>query len=168
GTICHRGSGEALDFVRADHRPDTAAEQTEWHEDHHWHKQHHWDYPMLQRSMTEASCVQCHKSTMELIAKDAPTVTRGYRLVERYGCFACHNVAPWDGEEPKVRDMSWVAAGTNEHGPNLRGVAAKVRPEWLYAWIKDPQTYWPDTRMPNLRLSDQDAADITAFIVEDP
>ena len=54
----------------------------------------------------------------------------------------------------------------NQHGPNLRGVATKLKdPRWLYWWIKDPAAYWSETRMPNLRLSDQDAADVTAYIL---
>jgi len=287
-TICHRGAGEALDFVRADHRPNDKDQAAEWAHDEHWHKQHHWDYPMLASSFTEASCVQCHKTSMDLIGDDAPTVNAGYELVERYGCYACHkiewfqtkrrpgptltnlqaklspefiaswitnpkafrpttwmpqffhleNYAPgetvaiskwgqgrviegreWDdaaiaaitaflqdrapkqpmpaipvegdahrgreamrlvgclachnmapfGEEPaEASDMALQRRGTNEHGPNLRGVATKVSPEWLYAWIKDPSAYWAETRMPNLRLSDQEAADITAYIMEDP
>ena len=31
-----------------------------------------------------------------------------------------------------------------------------------------PTRYWPETRMPNLRLSDQEAADIVAYMIEDP
>jgi len=290
-TICHRGSGEALDFVRADHRPTDEEEQARWEEQYDWHKQHHWDYPMLSSGFIEASCVQCHKSSMELIADAAPRVTAGYRTFERYGCyachkvdwfptsrrpgpslknlqakmkpefitswitnpkdfrpttwmpqffhlenygpedvvvrsnygdpdagrpilgqewndaavaavtaflledapakpfpkvpvqgdahrgrevmrvsgcFACHNTAPYGDPEPAPTDPTEQRRGTNEHGPNLRGVASKVNAEWLYAWIKDPTVYWPDTRMPNLRLSEQDAADITAYMMEDP
>ena len=33
---------------------------------------------------------------------------------------------------------------------------------------RTPPRYWPETRMPNLRLSDQDAADIVAYVTEDP
>lgn len=287
-TICHRGAGEALDFVRADHRAGDKAEGERWHGEFGWHKQHHWDYPMLAGDFVEASCVQCHKTSMELLADDAPTVTEGYRLVEQYGCYACHkvdwfptkrrpgptlanlqakltpefvsswitnpksfrpttwmpqffhlenfapdetisvskygagraikgrewddasiasvvaflearapvqplppipvtgdahrgrevmrvsgcyachNVAPYGDEEPATVDRALERSGTNEHGPNLRGVATKITPEWLYQWVKDPTAYWPDTRMPNLRLSDQDAADITAYMVDDP
>jgi len=295
-SICHRGAGEALDFIRADHRPNSdgpaswGKDRAEWQEDHHWHKQHHWDYPMLAKDFTEASCVQCHKSSMELIAEDAPKVTEGYRLFERYGCYACHkvdwfpnkrkpgpslknvaakleadfmqswisgpkkfrpttwmpqifhlenyaadevvvkseyggkdgrdimgqewndsavaaisafimessgefdlgpipvagdsergrevfrvsgclachNVAPYGEPHPLNRDPALERTGENEHGPNLRGVATKVTAEWLYSWIKDPQKYWGETRMPNLRLTDQDAADITSYMMEDP
>ncbi len=287
-TICHRGSGEALDFVRADHRPADAEQGAEWHEQRGWHKEHHWDYPMLASDFVEAACVQCHKTSMDLIADDAPRVTAGYRLVEQYGCYschkidwfptkrrtgpsllnlqaklspefiaswitnpdafrpttwmpqffhlenfspdetisiskygtgraikgdewsnasvaaittylmeraptqpvppmplagdahrgretmrlsgclACHNMAPYGDEPAAAADMALERRGTNEHGPNLRGVATKLGADWLYAWIKNPQAYWPDTRMPNLRLSDQDAADITAYVMDDP
>jgi cytochrome c2 len=67
-----------------------------------------------------------------------------------------------------VKDLALERRGTNEHGPNLRGVATKVTREWLYSWVKDPTQYWPDTRMPDLRLSDQDAADIVAYMMDDP
>jgi cbb3-type cytochrome oxidase cytochrome c subunit len=293
-TICHRGCGEALDFVRADHRPASETQKKEWEAEKHWHKQHHWDYPMLPKGMSEAGCVQCHKDSMELIADDAPKVSKGYQLFEESGCYACHKVewfptkrkpgpslknlqakltpefiASWIadpkafrpttrmpqffnlenfadgdviakskyGEGRDVKGREWndsavaaVAAflqqrhprkelpappvqgdalrgreefrlsgclgchntapysdtvagapvpplggdlahernGENEMGPNLRGVATKLNANWLYAWIKNPADYWPDTRMPNLRLSDQAAADITAYLLEDP
>jgi hypothetical protein len=89
-TICHRGAGEALDFQRSDHRPSDADEAALWHDEYGWHKQHYWDYPMLPSGYIEASCVQCHKTSMELIEADAPKVTEGYQLFERYGCYACH------------------------------------------------------------------------------
>ena len=288
-TICHRGAGEALDFQRTDHRPSDEAEAKKWEEEHDWHKQHHWDYPMLPSKYVEASCVQCHKTSMELIEPDAPKVAEGFHLFERYGCYACHKVDwfptkrrpgpslarvaqkttrefidSWITNPKAFRPTTWMpqifhlenygadvtvanseyGAGrpimgdewsdaaiaavsafvrsradsqpmpeiplagdaargretfrlvgclachnmapfgeeeraaekdganqrrvTNEHGPNLRGVATKVKPEWLYSWIKDPQAYWSETRMPNLRLSDQEAADIVAYVFADP
>jgi cytochrome c2 len=36
---------------------------------------------------------------------------------------------------------------------------------WLYAWVKNPKGYWHDTRMPDLRLSEKEAADITAYLM---
>jgi cytochrome c2/plastocyanin len=287
-TSCHRGSGESLSFQHADHRPSDAAEAAAWEAEHHWHKQHHWDYPMLADKHTEAGCVQCHKTSMELIAPDAPELTEGYRLVERYGCYACHkidwfptkrrpgpsllgmrgklqsdwveswiahprefrpttwmpqvfhvenypaneevvvseygqgrsilggewndnavaaiteflfanheemnfpplplvgdaergrevmnlvgcyschNTGTYDGEESVTNNLSEQPGRYNQHGPNLRGVNTKVSAEWLFAWIKDPKAYWGGTQMPNLRLNDRDAVDITAYIMEDP
>ncbi|MED6334372.1 MAG: cytochrome c [Planctomycetota bacterium] len=334
-SICHRGAGQALSFQHADHRPsieervwvkdgelvdagtDGAEEMGEtewWQQSRHWHKQHHWDYPMLSSEYIESSCTQCHQTSMELIADDAPQVTQGYRNFERYGCYACHKVdwfpttrkpgpslqslaqkltpefaASWIARPRDFRPSTWmpqvfhlenfaadqavvqrsnwgaegpilgqawndtaVAAitaylydqnvdqpvapmpadlvgdpeegrdlfrlsgclachnvaefgapdvdelyadsdewevvadpegdyaahrdvdpaelsrGSNEHGPNLRGVSTKVGADWLYRWIKDPASYWAETRMPNLRLSDQEAADIVAYMLADP
>jgi cytochrome c2 len=56
-------------------------------------------------------------------------------------------------------------ASFRTHGPNLDGTGSKVDAGWLYAWIRDPKAYWHDTRMPNLRLSEAEAADITAYLM---
>ena len=44
-------------------------------------------------------------------------------------------------------------------------VAAKVNPDWLVNWVKDPKAYDPETTMPSLRLSDEEAQAITAFLL---
>ncbi len=291
-TICHRGAGQALDFIRTDHRPSNEEQTAEWQEKHHWHKQHHWDYPMLSKDFTEASCVQCHKQSMEIIADDAPTVSKGFQLFEEKGCYACHkvdwyptkrrpgptlknlqakldrtwvegwiadpkafrpdtkmprffhlsnykseeiisksewgtgrdmlgkewneaavaaisaflyesapkqalpaipagvkeaanadrgretfrvagclschNLGGYPGQDLPTEDIAFDENEYNDHGPDLRGVATKVDEAWLYNWIKDPASYWKETRMPNLRLTDQEAADITAYFMQDP
>ena len=41
----------------------------------------------------------------------------------------------------------------------------KLRGEWIYAWLKDPQAFLPDTLEPNQGFSDQQALDLTAFIL---
>ena len=43
--------------------------------------------------------------------------------------------------------------------------AARSSAGWLFSWIKNPKGYWHDTRMPNLRVSDKEAADITAYLM---
>ena len=96
---------------------------------------------------------------------------RGREVMRVSGCYACHNVAPYKGEKPEnmpEEDPIFEPGRYNEHGPNLRGVATKIKAEWLYHWIKNPHDYWDETAMPDLRLSDQDASDITAYVMEDP
>lgn len=75
---------------------------------------------------------------------------QGEKLVKTLGCLACH-----------------TAAGTNasHFGPELTGLGSKVSSEWLFDWLKDPKKHAPDTRMPNLRLSDEEAAHITAYLM---
>ena len=38
--------------------------------------------------------------------------------------------------------------------------------EWIFKWLKDPSSYWHETAMPNLRLTDQEAKDLTAYLYD--
>jgi cbb3-type cytochrome oxidase cytochrome c subunit len=159
-TVCHRGSGESVGFVTSDHSPElyhrelmeaaglsevekfakneeaTRKQSEEWHEKYHWHKQHHWDYPMLPASYTEASCLQCHKDSMEMIRDAAPTLYKGWKLVEEKACYSCHKIGGW-------RD-------NRRAGPALVNIAEKLQPEFAYAWIENPKNFRPTTRMPQI------------------
>ncbi|MEK7755658.1 MAG: hypothetical protein AAB385_00390, partial [Planctomycetota bacterium] len=44
--------------------------------------------------------------------------------------------------------------------PELSGIGSKVNFDWLYSWLIEPTHYAPDTKMPSLRLSAAEAADI--------
>jgi mono/diheme cytochrome c family protein len=37
--------------------------------------------------------------------------------------------------------------------------------DWLFAWVKNPKHFRPTTRMPSLRLSDEEARAVTAFLI---
>lgn len=59
------------------------------------------------------------------------------------------------------------------YGPNLSNIAAKFQSreqgyQWLAHWIKAPENYHPKSLMPNLQLSDQDAADIASWVISVP
>jgi mono/diheme cytochrome c family protein len=73
----------------------------------------------------------------------------GQKLVQEIGCLGCHQIN---------------GAG-NPFAPDLSRVASKVNADWLFAWVKNPQDYLPATTMPNLRLSDEQAAHITAYLM---
>ncbi len=86
---------------------------------------------------------------------------KGRQLFENVGCTGCHikdREAARDEYFPQINRL---------HGPNLIRTGSKVTAGWLYAWIKNPRQYAPDSRMPSLRLTDQEAADITAFLMDD-
>ena len=85
---------------------------------------------------------------------------RGKQLFENVGCQGCHISEP--GAERHVMD------GWRQHGPNLIGLSQKVTPEWLAAWLKNPKAYNPETRMPNLRLADDEIADLVAYLMSRP
>lgn len=75
---------------------------------------------------------------------------RGEKLVTDLGCLGCHST-------------SNIKAG--DFAPELSGLGSKVSPEWLYSWLKHPKHLSSATRMPDLRLSDAEAADITAYLL---
>jgi cytochrome c2 len=85
---------------------------------------------------------------------------RGQKLFESVGCQGCHV------SDPKADRH--VMDGWRNHGPNLVGLNEKVNPDWLFAWLKNPKAYNPQTRMPNLRLSDDEANDLVAFLLQRP
>src|ERR1700674_2296364 len=81
---------------------------------------------------------------------------RGKKLLADRGCMGCHTVDP-----AAPRDLT----GTyRQFGPNLSGVGSKVSRDWLYAWIRDPKAWNPDTKMPNLRLTDAEALDVAEYL----
>lgn len=49
-------------------------------------------------------------------------------------------------------------------GPELSAVGSKASVEWLYAWLRDPHAYAPDTKMPSLRLTEQESLDIATYL----
>ena len=93
-------------------------------------------------------------------------------------CIACHEI-PIQDEALKydpARLESWVDPRTGEvfgwsermsrrFGPNLAGIGSKLTPEWLVAWLLDPKGLWHDSNMPDLRLTEQDALDIAAYLM---
>ena len=85
--------------------------------------------------------------------------SRGEKMVRDTGCMGCHVV----GNSPE--DDALSRQHRRRFGPTLAGIATKTRPEWIYHWLKSPRDYWHETRMPDLRLTDQEAADITAYLM---
>ncbi len=101
-----------------------------------------------------------NSETQEYPAAPAGDAGRGQQLFESVGCTGCHlldSEAKRDDYFPQINRL---------HGPNLVGAGSKLSADWLYAWLKDPKQYNPETRMPSMRLTDREAADITAYLME--
>ncbi len=110
-----------------------------------------WEQPLLPARYLESSCGQCHLGTLP----GAPRLNEGRLLLSTLGCVHCHVIAQPDGNVLKPDDDP----------PPLNHIAEKTSREWIFAWIKNPQAYAASATMPNFQLSDQDAADISAFLV---
>jgi cytochrome c len=84
---------------------------------------------------------------------------RGEAMFIQYGCGSCHA-------------LSGVRTATGMVGPPLDGVALRMiigghlanNPANMQQWIRDPQHVSPGTAMPDLRVGETDARDITAFL----
>lgn len=87
------------------------------------------------------------------------SAVNGEKLVESIGCKGCHVVTERD-REVRESDVTYDVA------PELTKIGSKVNRDWLYAWIRDPEQYHPNTTMPNLRLTDQEALDIVAYLMQ--
>ena len=112
-----------------------------------------WEQPILQAKHIESSCGQCHLGEVA----GTPQLAEGRRLIVRYGCTHCHTVKLPDGTTVKATDDP----------PSLAHIADKTTRQWTYAWLKNPQAYAATATMPNFQLNDDDARDISAFLIAD-
>ncbi|HWW62326.1 MAG TPA: cytochrome c, partial [Thermoanaerobaculia bacterium] len=101
-------------------------------------------------------------------APGAGDAARGKQIVESVGCLGCHLTAETitDAKTGAVR----VAHRDDfplerNYGFNLTGTGTKDAASWIYNWVKNPKAYYASAPMPSLRLSDQEAADVTAYLV---
>ena len=68
---------------------------------------------------------------------------------EKYGCQACHQINLKGG---------YV-------GPALDKVGSRLKPGWIFHWLKNPQAFKPESIEPNNNLSDEEAEALTAFLM---
>lgn len=92
--------------------------------------------------------------------------TRGKEIVDKVGCLACHV----DSETVTVDGKTRKALRTDfplerNFGFNLTGTGTKTHAGWIYNWVKNPKNYDAQAPMPDLRLTDQEASDVTAYLM---
>jgi len=110
-----------------------------------------WEEPMIPARYLESSCGQCHMDKLT----GTPRLNAGRGLLSRYGCVHCHSVSLPDGTK----------LAPSDDPPPLTHIADKTTREWIYAWLKNPQAYSGTATMPNFQLNDNDARDISAFLI---
>ena len=133
-TVCHEGMGQSITFKHSSHTPKGDEQTHAWEGAYGWEEPHLWDYPMLPTEMSEASCSKCHRNTVFI--PEGPKLSLGYALYERAGCYACH----------KTRGFEEL----RKPGPNLTKIGAKLTPEWVSRWIRDPRAIKASTWMPKI------------------
>ena len=84
------------------------------------------------------------------IPTDKSNIERGKSLMnEKYGCKGCHII---EGKGGYV-------------GPPLDNVGNRLKKEWIYNWIINPQKFIPETIEPRTGMPREDALDITAYLM---
>ncbi|HLX13034.1 MAG TPA: cytochrome c, partial [Bacteroidota bacterium] len=106
---------------------------------------------------------------LEKISNDSPfpvekgisaggNAEHGKELIGTIGCKGCHVV----GDDTRMRNTRGFSFDV---APELSRAGSKLNPDWIFEWIKNPRKYRPNTVMPNLRLTDQEAKDIVAYLM---
>ncbi len=94
---------------------------------------------------------------------DEEQVARGREAFIEKGCLACHTHRAITSTIPRA---------TADFGPDLSDLKLKLvdadgKPnvKWLFHWLKNPKKINPRGFMPELKLTDQEAADIAAWLL---
>lgn len=74
--------------------------------------------------------------------------TEGQRLYVTNGCRACHIIGGSGGY----------------YGPPLTDASSRLKPGWVFKWLKGPQAWRADVRCPNYGFTDTDALRLTAYL----
>lgn len=133
-TVCHRGQGYATTTPEESHG-----------------EVRFWPTPMLRAKFIQSSCLKCHDKEVDL--SGAEIAFKGKKLFVELGCIGCHIVKGIETDEKKV-----------QIGPDLTQIHRKVYPDWLIQWLKNPKGFRHDTKMPDFRLTPQEAKEIASYL----
>lgn len=79
------------------------------------------------------------------------TKAAGKALFVAHDCGTCHKV---DGQGGNLSNT----------GPDLKGTSTRRKPDWLRAWLKNPQKVKKGTFMPTFKLSEAEVEALTAYL----
>ena len=85
---------------------------------------------------------------------------RGLAVIERVGCGACHTI-------PGVGGRGRVGPPLDAMGER-RYIAGELTntPDHMIEWLMDPQAVRPGSGMPDLGVTEQDARDLAAYLLQ--
>jgi len=119
-----------------------------------------WDKPMLMGIYLQASCLKCHD---EPDLKGAETAMKGKKLFEENDCYECHKIG--DKGESVAPELTKEGLKTKHHFDFSRIKGEKTIANWQFEHLKNPEAVVPDSVMPNLELSDEDARALTVYLL---
>jgi len=86
---------------------------------------------------------------------NADLVEKGKALWSQARCNLCHMTNGKGGNNVKV------------YAPDLSKVGSKVNKTWMFNWIKDPNKYFPGTKMPRFRFTDEEINSLVEYITSE-
>ena len=108
-----------------------------------------------------------HAAESERVEKHKQ-IDAGRRVVKKYNCTGCHEI---ESEGGSYRDVIMAHEGLDEitakqlAPPTLQAEGARVYPEWLFDFLKDPSDirYGLKVRMPSFEMSDDEATTLVKY-----
>jgi cytochrome c551/c552 len=62
------------------------------------------------------------------------------------------------------RQSKYLMQDQKKVGPNLKEIKAKLKKDWIPGWLRDPQAFRPQTKMPSFRLEEDEIQALSAYI----
>jgi cytochrome c2 len=103
----------------------------------------------------------CGRSTAFVLAEQTTggSVDRGEHLLYSYNCGSCHSIR-------RIPEAKGTVGPPLDGFANRSYIAGSLvnTPENLVRWIKDPKQIEPESAMPKLGLTSEQAVDIAAYL----
>ncbi|MEE3369214.1 MAG: LamG-like jellyroll fold domain-containing protein [Planctomycetota bacterium] len=108
-----------------------------------------WESEFFRSEPVPSSVLRHLETPADATAQDA--IEHGRFLFAELGCANCHSASNWSLQ--------------SRRGPDLATAGSRITAGWLYQWLKDPHRYRNAAVMPLCLDTDQDRADVTAFVM---
>lgn len=139
-----------------------------------WQLHNNSDLASLERGKVEVEAIThliVSKSKkyepIKLASQSTGDVARGKQLTSEVGCLGCHAIEDMAANRPAdSKELGHKDSRLPMFGPELNQMGSKVNQEWLVSWLIDPKHYWAGTAMPSMKLSETEALDIAAYLLD--
>jgi mono/diheme cytochrome c family protein len=143
-TVCHQGQGPATTFQDA-----KAVDAF-------------WDYPLLDRNLTQSSCLACH-DVNKLPPQQVALVIEGEKLYREKSCGSCHKLGGRGGTMGPALDNE---GAKTKHQLILTNLAPPHSTwNWHEAHFRDPGRIVAGSQMKNPALSEPQVLAMTVYML---
>lgn len=98
---------------------------------------------------TKRDSTRSKKLSIEFQQNDSTRVAEGKQIFQEYACYGCHQVNGKGGEV----------------GPDLSGVGSRLQPEYLAAFLQNPQAFIPGSSMKISGLWEEEVQALVAYLM---